>query len=73
MKALRERLGFTQQEFAHLLKASMTSVSRWERGDRQMLLTLTQIQALLGLIEKAEWSFEDFVNSTQNFNGEATD
>jgi putative transcriptional regulator len=34
IKALRERLGFTQEELAQKLGVSVRTVSRWETGDK---------------------------------------
>lgn len=65
MKALRERLNLTQQELAYELGASLPSISRWERGHREMLLSLEQIERLLILIDRADWTFSDFRESTK--------
>lgn len=66
LKALRERLGLTQQELAYELRASLPSISRWERGHREMLLSLEQIERLLELIKRADWTFADFLESTKD-------
>jgi putative transcriptional regulator len=33
IKNIRERLGMTQEEFARKIGVTVTTVSRWERGD----------------------------------------
>ena len=33
IKNIRERLGITQEEFARRIGVTVTTVSRWERGD----------------------------------------
>ena len=33
IKNIRERLGITQEEFARKIGVTVTTVSRWERGD----------------------------------------
>jgi len=33
IKFIRERLGMTQEEFARKIGVTITTISRWERGD----------------------------------------
>jgi DNA-binding transcriptional regulator YiaG len=46
--ALRRKVGLTQEEFAHLLGCTTSSVNRWERGhkgpSRLARIALTQLE-----------------------------
>lgn len=33
VRAIRHKLGLTQEDFAYLLGATASTISRWERGD----------------------------------------
>jgi transcriptional regulator with XRE-family HTH domain len=46
LKAIRERLGYSQQEFASKIGVAASTVSRWETGRTPATLTLPQIKAL---------------------------
>jgi len=47
IKAIRERLGLTQKEFATRLKLDAITISRWERGEqRPSRLALRQLARL---------------------------
>lgn len=52
LKAVREELGMSQQEFATKIGVSTTSISRWERGASEMSLTLEQIRRLEDLLSQ---------------------
>ena len=53
IKALRERLGMTQQQFAVALHTTVTTVSRWETGDSQPIETfVAQMRQLFLQLEE---------------------
>ena len=45
LKAIREALDYTQEQFAVRIGVTGTTVSRWERGAAPTTLTLPQIKA----------------------------
>lgn len=45
LKAIREQLGYSQQELAYRLGVGVATLSRWERG-KPALLTIAQVKAL---------------------------
>lgn len=45
LKAIRENLGYSQQELANRIGVGIATLSRWERG-KPALLTLSQVKAL---------------------------
>jgi transcriptional regulator with XRE-family HTH domain len=61
LKELRDKLGISQQELATRLGTSIVSVGRWERGDRAMLLTLSQMRALVRQLRSVSWDVEEFL------------
>jgi len=46
LKVIRERLGYTQLEFAKKIGVTSVTISRWERGVAPALLTIPQVKAL---------------------------
>ncbi|WP_339383259.1 helix-turn-helix domain-containing protein [Oculatella sp. LEGE 06141] len=60
MKAIRELLGLSQQEFAGLLGVSITTVSRWERGKTPPTFTIGQIRVLLRELKPYGLTLENF-------------
>ena len=46
VKALRQRLGITQQELANRLGVALSSVARWEAGHKVSRLALKQLEAM---------------------------
>lgn len=61
LKELRERLGDSQQQLASRLGTSITSISRWERGSRSMLLSIPQMLALVKALRSVDWDVEEFL------------
>lgn len=51
LRAIRELLGLSQQEFATWLGVSTTTVSRWERGKTPPSFTVGQLRKLLNALE----------------------
>lgn len=51
LKAIRELLGMSQQEFATKLGVSITTISRWERGKTPPTFTIGQVRTLLRELE----------------------
>jgi transcriptional regulator with XRE-family HTH domain len=51
MKQIREKLGLTQQEFAGRLGVAMSTLSRWENGKGNALLSAGQFKILLSDLE----------------------
>ncbi|HAA26402.1 MAG TPA: XRE family transcriptional regulator [Cyanobacteria bacterium UBA8553] len=46
LKKLREEAGFSQQELAYRIGVGVTTISRWERGVSEAMLTVPQMKAL---------------------------
>lgn len=44
LKAIREALGLTQQEFAESIGVAVSTVHRWETGKSEMTLNVEQMQ-----------------------------
>lgn len=61
LKALRERLGISQEELARRLGTSVVSISRWERGAKPMSLTVPQMLSLVRELRSVGWDIEDFL------------
>ncbi len=59
LKALRAILGFTQEEFAHLIGVSVRTVSRWERGDNKASFTPGQWKVLMAEMARVNLSIEN--------------
>jgi transcriptional regulator with XRE-family HTH domain len=70
LKELRERLGDSQQQLANRLGTSITSISRWERGSRSMLLSIPQMLALVKAIRSVGWDVEEFLSRASEFEAE---
>ncbi|MBD2030710.1 helix-turn-helix domain-containing protein [Phormidium sp. FACHB-322] len=51
VKKIREVLGLTQLQFAQLLGVYPHTISRWENGKGNALLSIGQIKALLAALE----------------------
>lgn len=49
----------SQQEFAVSIGVSVTTVARWERGERNPMFTIAQIKALDRLIRKVGLKLKD--------------
>lgn len=59
MRQIREALGMTQQDFAVAIGVSVTTVARWERGERNPMFTIAQIKALEKLIKTIGLKIKD--------------
>lgn len=59
MKAIREKLGMTQQEFATAVGVAVATVSRWERGKSPMVLTLPQMKSFSRLLRDCGLTIEN--------------
>lgn len=59
LKAVREVLRMSQQEFANALGVAVSSVSRWERGVSPMTLTISQMQQFDILLKKLNMTIHD--------------
>jgi transcriptional regulator with XRE-family HTH domain len=46
LKKLREEAGLSQQELAYRIGVGVTTISRWERGVSEAMLTVPQMKAL---------------------------
>jgi transcriptional regulator with XRE-family HTH domain len=53
LKKLREEAGLSQQELASSIGVGVTTVSRWERGVSEAMLTVPQMKALCKLLGKS--------------------
>ena len=53
IKNIRERLGMTQDEFAKRIGVTVTTVSRWERGDSlpKSKVVIDKIKRLKNLVD----------------------
>lgn len=59
LKQLRESLDLTQEELASVMGVGVRSITRWENGYREPLLTFAQMKKLLVLIDQAGLNIED--------------
>lgn len=66
LKAIREALGMSQQEFATQLGVAVASVSRWERGLSQMSLTVPQMKKFTKLLREINMTIEDIPDEDSN-------
>ena len=57
LKAIREALGLTQQEFAEKLGVVVSTVHRWETGKSEMTLDLEQIQKFDKMLQEIGLTF----------------
>jgi transcriptional regulator with XRE-family HTH domain len=53
LKKLREEAGLSQQELASGIGVGVTTVSRWERGVSEAMLTVPQMKALCKILGKS--------------------
>lgn len=53
LKKLREEAGLSQQELASSIGVGVTTVSRWERGVSEAMLTVPQMKALCQVFGKS--------------------
>jgi putative transcriptional regulator len=67
LRELRQKLGMSQQIFATRLGVSIVSISRWERGERSILLTLEQVGVLIELIQSVDWDVKEFFARAKAF------
>lgn len=63
MKALRERLGYTQEQFAHFLGVSLRTVTRWEAGQSEPSFTARQWIVVLDALKRVDLTLEDLSGS----------
>ncbi len=59
LKQVRERLGMTQEQFAHELGITGRTIRNYERGAHQLKLSLGQFKRLKELLEQAGMSIDD--------------
>lgn len=59
LKTLRELLGLTQQDFAHLMGVGITTVSRWERGQGKPSFTPGQWRKLLSAMSAVNLTLDN--------------
>jgi putative transcriptional regulator len=53
LKKLRDEAGLSQQELASTIGVGVTTVSRWERGVSEAMLTVPQMKALCKVFGKS--------------------
>lgn len=58
-KDIRKRLNLTQDDFAHLLKVRPRTISRWENGATEPMMTVTQFKCFLKALKQAGISLND--------------
>lgn len=63
MKAIREALGCTQEQFASRIGVTSMTVSRWERGVAPPTLTIPQAKALSRELRKIGMTIENLPDS----------
>lgn len=69
LKEIRRRLGLSQEQLAHEIGVSFTSVNQWERGKRRPIpLAVGRIK---DLAEKAELDLAAFVDDAADSNSKA--
>lgn len=61
LKQIRSDLGLTQAQFAGLLSVQVTTVSRWETGQRQAELDLDQVVTIDLALAKLGKRISDYV------------
>jgi transcriptional regulator with XRE-family HTH domain len=61
LKQIRNDLGLTQAQFAGLLDVQVTTVSRWETGQRQAELDLDQVVTIDLALAKLGKRISDYV------------
>ena len=66
IKEVRKRLKMSQTTFAEKLSVTRGAVSRWERGEFEMNLNLSQIKVLNRLLQQIGLSFEDLPDTSAN-------
>lgn len=59
LKAIRNLLGMSQQQFANWLEMSMSTLSRWERGEGTPVFTPGQFKLLLAALKEKGLSIND--------------
>ncbi|MBW4653975.1 MAG: helix-turn-helix transcriptional regulator [Kaiparowitsia implicata GSE-PSE-MK54-09C] len=57
LKAIRDALRMSQNEFAHKIGVSITTVSRWETGRNAVTLTIPQVKAMENLLHDIGMNF----------------
>lgn len=65
MKALRERLKYTQEQYAHFLGVSLRTVTRWEAGESEPSLTVRQWLLVLEALDRVNLTLEDLSDSVR--------
>jgi DNA-binding transcriptional regulator YiaG len=58
LKAIRESLGYTQNEFAQIMYTNVTTVSRWENSGKEPLFRMSQVKALARELAKIRLTLE---------------
>ena len=53
LKKLREEAGLSQEGLARIINVSVTTISRWERGESVAMLTVPQMKALCKVFGKS--------------------
>jgi DNA-binding transcriptional regulator YiaG len=59
LKALREILGLTQEQFAYLLGVTVRTVSRWETGQGRPVFSPGQWKILLDAMKRVNLSLDN--------------
>ncbi len=59
IRKIRESLELTQEEFGALIGVSGKTVSRWELGQSEPTFTVSQIKALLSVLERVGMAVAD--------------
>ncbi|MFB2895676.1 helix-turn-helix domain-containing protein [Aerosakkonemataceae cyanobacterium BLCC-F50] len=59
LKRLRDELEMSQEEFGRIIGISARTVSRWEAGDSTPTFTISQMKALVRLLESKGKSIYD--------------
>lgn len=63
LKEIRRQLGLTQEQLAHRIRVSFTSVNHWERGRRRPIpIALDKIKTLA---EQAKIDLADFTEAEE--------
>jgi transcriptional regulator with XRE-family HTH domain len=63
LKTLRKDLGLTQSAFARLLGVEVTTVGRWERGERDPQLSLSQVGVLDRAAQQLHARLADYIDA----------